>query len=346
MLTTADLKRCFASPAPLGAVEQRRNRLRLGAPAAGCHPGAVSDSQPLPPAFDRALADFLETLRVEAGLSRNTIASYRHCLKNFFRWAAKAGVEQFDALETEHLVGFLEALRSAGLAEASVALHFSAVRMLLRDRIACGELKKDPAARLRAPLLRRALPRTLSTDEVTRLLEAPDGDSWRDLRDRAFLEVLYASGARVGEAMGLRTDGLDPALGVLRLTGKGNKTRVVPLGARAAAALSKWIEVGRPQVLSPGVTRPEVFLSQSGKPLDRTNAWRRVKAAALRADLPTHISPHSLRHSFASHLIEGGADLRSVQEMLGHASIRTTEIYTHLDGEHVRSLHRLYHPRA
>ena len=148
--------------------------------------------------------------------------------------------------------------------------------------------------------------------------------------------------------MGLGTDGLNPTLGVIQVTGKGRKTRVVPLGSRARAALTDWLENGRPRLASlrPGGRTPAVFLTKSGRPMTRTDAWRRVKASALRAGLPGSISPHTLRHSFASHLIEGGADLRSVQEMLGHANIRTTEIYAHLDADHVRSLHRLYHPRA
>ena len=164
-------------------------------------------------------------------------------------------------------------------------------------------------------------------------------------RDRAFLEVLYACGARVSEAVGLATDAIEPELRVLVLTGKGKKTRVVPLGARARAALESWLAQGRRRLNRDARIRA-VFLTRTGRPLDRTNAWRLVRRAAMAAGLRVPVSPHTLRHSFASHLIEAGADLRSVQEMLGHASIRTTEIYTHLDSEHVRSLHRLYHPRG
>jgi integrase/recombinase XerD len=224
--------------------------------------------------------------------------------------------------------------------------------MLLRHLVAEGVLERDPSAGIPAPVLRRALPQTLSVEEVERLLDASPEPGrtgwtrgWRDLRDRALLEVLYACGARVSEAIGLRTDAIEPALRVLRLFGKGRKERIVPVGDSARAALEAWLAEGRPQ-LPHALDRREVFLSRSGRPLDRVNAWRRVKAAAARAGLPHDISPHTLRHSFATHLIEGGADLRSVQEMLGHASIRTTEVYTHLDSGYVRSVHRLYHPRA
>jgi integrase/recombinase XerD len=169
--------------------------------------------------------------------------------------------------------------------------------------------------------------------------------SWRVERDRALFEVIYACGARVSEAVGLRTNEIEPSLRVLRLLGKGSKTRIVPLGERAREALERWIAGGRRSL--PNAARADaVFLTKSGRPMSRGDAWRVVKEAARRAGLPSTISPHTLRHSFATHLVEGGADLRSVQEMLGHASIRTTEVYTHLDTEHVSSLHRRYHPRA
>ena len=300
---------------------------------------------PLPAELRRGLADFLEALRVEAGLARNSLVAYRRDVERFLSWLAEHGVRRFRDVRTEHLVEHLHALRATGCAEASAARSLSAIRTCLRHLVMEGVLTRDPGARISAPVLRRALPTTLSVEEVEQLLAAPGAEGWPAQRDTAFLEVLYACGARVGEAVGLRTDAIEPALRVLVLTGKGGKTRVVPLGGHARAALDRWLEDGRLGL--PGARRrPEVFLTKSGRPLDRTNAWRLVRRAALRAGLPAGVSPHTLRHSFASHLIEGGADLRSVQEMLGHASIRTTEIYAHVDAEHIRSLHRLYHPRG
>ena len=299
----------------------------------------------VPPAFRAGLEDFLESLRVEAGLARNTLAAYRGDLTRFLCWAHGRGIDAWAQVDGETLVDHLAALRGRGAAEASVARALAALRMCLRHLVAEGVLERDPAALLRAPRLRRALPATLAVEEVEALLGAPRGDGWRAQRDRALLEVFYASGARASEAAGLRLEGLEPSLRVLQLTGKGNKTRVVPLGTRAREALGTWIEDGRRRLLA-GRRSDLVFLTKSGRPLTRRDAWRRVKAAAAEAGLDAAISPHTLRHSFASHLIEGGADLRSVQEMLGHASIRTTEVYTHLDAEHVRSLHRLYHPRG
>lgn len=299
----------------------------------------------LPPALRAGLADFLEALRVEAGLSGNTLAAYRGDVGRFLAFAALRGARDWPAVAPEHVVAHLSALRAAGAAEASVARALAAVRMALRHQVAEGRLERDPAALIAAPVLRRALPATLTPEDVERLLAAPRGDGWQALRDRALLETLYATGARVSEAVGLRTDGLEPSLRVVQVTGKGRKTRVVPLGSRAREALAAWLSGGRPRL--PGAARQHaVFLTKSGRPMTRTDAWRRVKLAVLLAGLDARVSPHTLRHSFASHLVEGGADLRSVQEMLGHASIRTTEVYAHLDAEHVRSLHRLFHPRA
>lgn len=307
--------------------------------------GAPPEPPELGPEFTRGLTDFLDALRVEAGLARNTLLAYRGDLERFLAFARARGRRRFEALDTELVLTYLEELRLAGQAEASVARALSALRSCLRHQVAEGRLERDPLALLAGPKLRRALPHVLAADEVERLLAAPRGEGWRAQRDRALLEVLYACGARISEAVGLRTDALEPTLRVLTLSGKGGKTRVVPCGARAREALERWLAEGRRTVLR-DPRSPAVFLSKSGRALDRLTGWRIVKSAALAAGLAGDVSPHWLRHSFASHLLEGGADLRAVQEMLGHASIATTEIYTHLDAEHVRSLHRLHHPRA
>ncbi len=292
----------------------------------------------------RGLEDFLVALRVEAGLAQNTLSAYRGDLERFLAFARARGLRRFRALELELVVAYLESLRWRGAAEASVARALSALRMCLRHLVREGVLVADPLVNLEGPRLARTLPHVLTPQEVERLLAVP-GSTWRAQRDRALLEVLYACGARISEALGLHTDALEPELRVLALTGKGNKTRLVPLGGRARAALETWLGDGRARVLR-GRKSELVFLSRSGRALDRLTGWRVVKAAARRAGLAHEVSPHWLRHSFASHLLEGGADLRAVQEMLGHASIATTEVYTHLDAEHVRSLHRLYHPRG
>lgn len=305
----------------------------------------TEEATPLPEAMQLDTKDFLEALRVEAGLARNTLAAYRRDLRTFLTWVADRGITRFEDLEPSHIIDHLAQAREQGAAETSVARRLAAVRGCLRHLVAEGRLSHDPGALLATPRLARYLPSVLTVEDVERLLNAPKGEDWLAQRDRALIEVLYASGARVSEAVGLSNDGIEPSLRVLVLTGKGGKTRVVPIGSRARAAIERWREDGRRQ-LRDARKRRELFLSRSGRPMDRSTAWRRVKALALAAGIQKSLSPHTLRHSFASHMIEGGADLRSVQEMLGHASLRTTEVYTHLDAEHVQSLHRLYHPRA
>jgi integrase/recombinase XerD len=306
---------------------------------------AAPKLDPLPPALREGLDDYLLALRVEAGLSRATLAAYESDLSLFLTWLTGRGVTTYDTLTTDHIVDYLAHRRDAELAEATVARDLVAIRTLLRHLVSEGLLQRDPAALLRAPILAHHLPHTLTIEAVDQLLRAPRGPGWIPLRDRALFEVLYACGARVSEAVGLTIDHLEPALRVLRLHGKGDKVRIVPLGERAADALTEWLTVGRKQ-LPNSANRSEVFLTKSGNPLSRTDAWRRLKHWALVAGLPAGVTPHTLRHSFATHLLQAGADLRAVQEMLGHASLRTTEVYTHLDAEHLHDLHKLYHPRA
>lgn len=303
------------------------------------------DTPVLPSAWSAELREHLEAARVEAGAARATLLAYRRDLERAARFFAQQGRAGWRDVGAEDVVDHLDSLRAGGAADASVARALSALRTLLGFLLAEGRIRRDPTARLSAPILRRALPGALNIDDVDALLAAPRGDSWRAVRDRALLEVLYASGARVSEASALRVEDWSRELRVLRLHGKGGKTRIVPIGPRAERALVAWID--GPRARLPGAhTRAEVFLTRTGAPLDRTNAWRRVKHAALVAGIRARVTPHVLRHSFATHMVEAGGDLRAVQELLGHASIRTTQIYTHLDSEHVLALHRLHHPRA
>lgn len=299
----------------------------------------------LPPAFQASVESFLLTQRAEAGAAHLTLVAYRSDLAAFGRWAVEHGTRDPSAIDGACVVAYLGVLREAGRKEASVARKLAAIRMWMQHRVREGESQFDPTALIPSPVRARPLPRCLTVDEVDALLRAPRGDSFVAQRDRALLEVLYACGARVSEAVGLRTDGLEPALRVLRLFGKGSKMRLVPIGESARDALAAWLHGAR-RALPGAAKSPFVFLNRSGKPMSRSIAWRRVRLAARSAGLATEVSPHVLRHTFASHLVEGGADLRAVQELLGHASIRTTEIYTHLDPAHVTALHRLYHPRG
>jgi integrase/recombinase XerD len=293
---------------------------------------------------DAALVDFLEAVRVEDGLSRSTVAAYRADLAAFLAWLGPRPLAEF---EPEQVVAWLAHLRAAGAKETGVARKFSSLRRFVRFLVAEGRLRRDATALFDAPRLGKPLPKALSRTEVERLLECSHAqdDPARHARDRALLEALYACGGRVAEVVGLALDDLDPQFALARLHGKGRKTRVVPLGAPAREALRAWIEGARREL--PGAARqPRIFLSTRGRPLSRLAAWRIVRASALAAGIARAVSPHALRHSFATHLVEGGADLRSVQELLGHASIRTTEVYTRLDGDALLALHRARHPRA
>lgn len=311
---------------------------------------AKAEAQTAPPSgLMGAVQDFLDAMRVEVGLSRNAITAYRSDLTALARWLGARDITDWSDLGEDAIFDWLGERRSQGSAESSIARGLVALRMLVRFLVTEGQLRRDPTTRIPAPKLQQLLPTTLTPEDVERLLTAflVDGEppDWRAQRDTALLEVLYAAGARISEALGLTTNDLPPDLAALRLHGKGDKMRVVPLGGQAREALQAWLDGGR-RALALRTRSASVFLSHTGRPLDRSSAWRRVKQAAELANLPAAISPHDLRHSFASHMLAGGADLRAVQEMLGHASIRTTEIYTHLDTEHVQTIHRMHHPRG
>ncbi len=308
----------------------------------------------LSPVWQRPIDEHLEELRVEAGRARASLAAYRSDLERLAAWAARRGVGGWRAIDEPLLVqhlGWLAGERR--LAESSRARALAAVRGLLQFLVREGELRRDPSVRLLAPKLAQSLPRAPSVDAVDRLLAVTDAAErtpgaqdkpWRKVRDRALLEVLYATGARVSEVCGLVLDDLEPKLRELRLLGKGQKTRIVPLCERAREALRDWIHTGRGQVPGAAVHRA-LFTSDRGAALTRAGAWRIVTERGRQIGLG-RVTPHSLRHAFATHLVQNGADLRAVQELLGHASIQTTEVYTHLDSDHVRALHRRFHPRG
>jgi len=289
--------------------------------------------------------EFLTSMRVEIGLARRTLTAYGRDLERSLGWFARQGLKRLSALDQETVLAFLRTRREQGLAEATLARELVSLRMLLRFAQSEGWIEQSPIALLPVPKREALLPTYLNPDQVEALLRAPLGSEPIDQRDRALLEILYATGARVSEALGLTTESLHPELNSLRLHGKGDKTRIVPLGEPARDALQIWLNQGRKRLLR-GRPCSIVFVGRSLKAITRGTAWRIVRKRALQAGIHTSISPHTLRHSFATHMIESGGDLRAVQEMLGHASIRTTEVYTHLDGEHVRGVHRLYHPRG
>ena len=305
--------------------------------------------------MERAASAWLTHLDVERGMSRHTLAAYR---RDLARWAAyldTVGVREPRAVTPTHVADFLAHLREGSeghppLAASSAARTLVAVRGLHRFLALEGELDTDPADGLAPPRPPSRLPKAITLEEVERLLDAASvGDTPAALRDRALLELLYATGARISEAVGLDVDDLadlDGGDAVVRLRGKGGKERLVPVGSYAARALSAWLVRARPGMAAAGRGTPAVFLNQRGGRLSRQSAWAVLRASAERAGLEGHLSPHTLRHSFATHLLDGGADVRVVQELLGHASVTTTQVYTLVTVHRLREVYAESHPRA
>ncbi len=295
---------------------------------------------------------YLDHLTVERGLSRNTLSSYRRDLDRYVAFLAAAGIDDLAAVTPADLTGHLADLRTGGdehpaLSAASSARAMSAVRGLHRFAAREGLAAEDVSRDVRPPAPPKRLPKALDVDAVERLLAVP-GDDPLGLRDRALLEILYGTGARISEAVGLAVDDLgDDAV---TLHGKGGRTRLVPLGRFARAALDAYLVQARPGLAAAGRGTPAVFLNARGGPLSRQSAWTILHRAAGRAGLPVEgphaVSPHTLRHSYATHLLDGGADVRVVQELLGHASVTTTQVYTLVTVDRLREVYATSHPRA
>jgi integrase/recombinase XerD len=292
------------------------------------------------------VAAFCQYLRAERGLAHNTVLAYRRDLEHFAAYFQHAQLRDPLQPRLAELSGFVSYLREQGLAPPSVARALVALRMFYRYLKLEGRVAQTAVDLLSSPRLWDRIPQVLSPESVDRLLAAPvPGDRFY-LRDRALLETLYATGTRASEVVGLRLDSVHLEHGYCRCQGKGNRQRVVPLGRKAVEALRAYLSEQRPHLALRCPDSPWVFLSRGGRPLTRVSLWLLVKKYARRAGITSKVSPHTLRHSFATHLLEGGADLRTVQEMLGHANIRTTQQYTHVDRQRLRAIHRRYHPRA
>jgi integrase/recombinase XerD len=294
----------------------------------------------------RSLGRFLEALEVERGLSRNTLAGYGADLRRLARALEQRGGSLHTA-DRESVARHLRDLRQQGLATRSIARALSAVRAYYEFLVASGDRDDDPTASLDAPKLLRTLPAVLSEPQVEALLAAPDTREPRGRRDRAMLELLYATGLRVSELVGLRLGQLQLDGGFLVAFGKGSKERVVPVGERAEVWLRDYLAAVRPELVaaSRGSRHDCVFVNARGRPMTRQGFWKILRAYGVAAGV-AELSPHVLRHSFATHLLEHGADLRAVQMMLGHADISTTQIYTHVHQQRLRSLYDRFHPRA
>ena len=293
------------------------------------------------------LDQFMDHLVLERGLSRNTQLAYGHDLTEFLDFLARRGRAGLQEVERRDILDFLMDGKQKGLAAASLARRLVAIKVFFRHLSREGLLAANVADAMDSPRLWKILPPTLSITEVDRLLAAPDPGTPRGLRDRAILETFYATGLRVSELAALTLESLHFDAEYIRCVGKGDKERVVPIGGRAMAAVQAWLEGGRPAYASRGGGGSRVvFLSRRGGPLSRITLWRHIRAYARQAGIRKEISPHMLRHSFASHLLANGASLRIIQEMLGHADISTTQIYTHVDQGRLQAIHHQFHPRA
>jgi integrase/recombinase XerD len=292
------------------------------------------------------IGPFLHYLMAECGVSPNTLAAYRSDIIRFSRWRKEFAPGPLAKLEIGRLVGYVDYLASSGLAPSSIGRNLAALSTFFRYLVYDGKLTDNVAKLLVAPTIWDRLPTVLGPAAVEKLLAAPDLEQTMGRRDRAALETLYATGCRASEVAGLKVIDLDLAGGSARCIGKGDKERFVPLGARAREALRDYLERDRFKLLAGRTGIPEVFLTRRGRPLTRVGLWTIVKTHARAAGLPESVSPHTLRHSFATHLLAGGADLRVVQEMLGHASIATTQIYTRVELSRLREVHARCHPRS
>jgi integrase/recombinase XerD len=291
------------------------------------------------------LEGFRDFLALESGHSANTVESYLRDLRRLGEFATARGVRDPARLTRSLLRDFVYLLKDLGLSAASIRRGVSAIRTYFGFLVGEGRVMEDPSDRLESPRRGRILPPTLSVSEMERLLASPQVDEPLAWRDRALLELAYGAGLRVSELCGLELTDLLLTENLVRIFGKGGKERLVPIGRSVIGAVSVYLHTKRP-ALDRGKSKGRVLLNARGAPLSRVGAWGVVKRASRRAGITKRVTPHTLRHSFATHLLEGGADLRAVQEMLGHADLSTTQIYTHVDREYLRSVHKQFHPRG
>ncbi len=303
--------------------------------------------------LDKSVESYIRQLAIERGLAKNTLLAYRRDLRNYCDFLQRAQVDDFSQVSEQRVADYAQSLVQArGLASSSVARMLAAVRGLHKFLLTENQIGQDVASAVKPPKASRRLPKAISVEEIERLLdaagpsaEATDSVSSIRVRDRALLELLYATGARVSEVVNLDLDDLvDPTL--VRLFGKGSKERIVPVGGYAQRALQAYLVRIRPGLAKLGKGTPALFLNQRGGRLSRQSAWQIITDAASEANLQSEISPHTLRHSFATHLLEGGADVRVVQELLGHSSVATTQIYTLVTVDRLREIYAMAHPRA
>lgn len=295
--------------------------------------------------MDNTVRDFIHYLTVERGLSANTTESYSRDLKQFKEYVQPLGISNLVHADKTAVMGYLIALQKKGRTASTLSRHMAAIKAFFRYCLTEGLIAKDPTVNLESPRPEKKLPQVLALEEVERLLNAPTKRNLICLRDKAMLELLYATGLRVTELISLEVNNINLEMGFVRCFGKGSKERIIPLGSIASKHIEEYLQSGRPKLMKvPGETG--LFLNHHGKKMSRQGFWKLIKKYAKEVGIIKEITPHTLRHSFATHLLENGADLRSVQEMLGHSDITTTQIYTHLTRSKLREVYTKTHPRA
>lgn len=295
--------------------------------------------------MDEQIEDYLHNLKIERGLAPNTIAAYRQDLEAFKQFLGQQRVTTFAEVDQLTILNYLKSLQTAGKARNSVTRTVSTLRRFFRYLVQQEELTVDPMAEVRAPKHARTLPAVLTVDEVNALLEAPDTSNKYGIRDRAILEVMYATGLRVSELVHLKLGELHLEMGLIQTVGKGNKERIIPIGDVAISWIDRYLTQSRPVLLKQR-TSPYLFLNAHGSGLSRQSIWQKIQGYVSLAGIKKHVTPHTLRHSFATHILENGADLRIVQELLGHSDISTTQIYTHISKKRLAEVYQRTHPRA
>jgi len=292
------------------------------------------------------LKDYLALLKVEKNLTKNTISSYKNDLDVFLKYMEDIGIKDLSEISSENISTFFMSLKNLGLNERSSARYFSSIRGFFKYLIKNDYLDSSPIEKMKAPKISRKLPSVLSVDEINLLLNSPSTEDKFGIRDKAILEVFYACGLRVSELINLKIVDLFLNENLIKVFGKGRKERLVPIGSTAIASIENYLLQSRPFLKKNLQSENYLFLNNRGKKFSRMGIWKIVKRYVELSKIKKEIHPHTFRHSFATHLIEGGADLRSVQEMLGHSDISTTQIYTHIDRDYIKKVHKMYHPRG
>jgi integrase/recombinase XerD len=295
--------------------------------------------------MDEQLKAFMDYLFVEKGSAKNTMMAYERDLKSYLHYLKNVeSVQSLNDVQRVHIVHFLRFLKEHGKSSKTLARHIASVRAFHQFLLRAKATSQDPSVQIETPRLERSLPNVLSLQEVEILLDTPKIQDHFGIRDKAMLELLYATGIRVSELIGLEIDNVQVAMGFVRCN--GNKERIIPIGRAAADAIKHYLESGRPRFISTKQQDHALFLNHQGKRLTRQGFWKILKKLAKEAGIDKELTPHTLRHSFATHLLENGADLRAVQEMLGHADISTTQIYTHVTKTKLKDVYSKFHPRA